>query len=311
MTIKEKGRWHKLAALFFKFSKKNMSLLPDAFRRQRKNVMLSSILVAIYFASGAQIEKINILGNIITISNQHITNIIILLFHSYFILRYWQYYQLEENNRRNAINSFYFYQYTHENKYFKEKIIKNNPLKISSSSIEYEDRYSRVYAQNDYTHFFKEKKKIYKKDKKTSWFYNKRYLYLIVRLYSWRRPGTSGGILKQIDSILEDITTPEGGLSALKSISLDDKKIILKINEEIFTFLKTNNSFKFVGKSIHYGDAFVYETYITYNIIHMLIMRVKGALIYFLNNSSFTDYYLPFLLIILSGCVALAGFMTN
>ncbi len=201
-----------------------MGLLSDTFRRQRKNVMLSSILVAIYFASGAQIEKINILGNIIIISNQRITNIIILLFHSYFILRYWQYYQLEGKNRKDAINSFYFHQYKHEKAYFKEKIIKNNSLDQYSSCIEYDDRYSNVYAQNDDTHFFNEKKKRYKKDKKTSWFHNKRYLYLSVRLYSWTRAGTSGGSIKQIDSILYDITTLEESLSALKSISLDDTR---------------------------------------------------------------------------------------
>ena len=64
--------------------------------RQRRNIMAISILLPLYLFSGATFNKINILGNSVTLNNPKLITIFLIVLFFYFLLRYWQYFN-EEN----------------------------------------------------------------------------------------------------------------------------------------------------------------------------------------------------------------------
>lgn len=285
-----------------------MGSLSDAFRRQRTNVMLSSVFLAIYFASGAQIEKINIFGNYILINNHNIANIIIIAFHCYFILRYWQYYKKEGKEVEKAISIFYNHQTKNENKYFEKILTKNHCLNsyLNIETIETHFNFFRTSAEYNYS--LGEEKKLYKRDEKISLLKNRRYFYLIVPLFNQTLYGMRADS-KELYHILDKAKNPEDAFSYLEDDSLDKK--MFSSNKKTFDFLKSSPNFKFVGVAAIYGSCYVFETYLRYNVIHLLFMRIKGLFTYCLNDSTFTDYYFPFLLITISGCLSLAGLMVK
>ncbi len=72
--------------------KRDMS---QGFLRQRRNLLLISILVPLFYFSEASIEKVNFFGTIITLKKQELVYFLMFIFYGYFFLRYWQYYREE------------------------------------------------------------------------------------------------------------------------------------------------------------------------------------------------------------------------
>ena len=69
--------------------------ISDGLLRQRRNLLLISLLMPLFFLSGASIDKINILGTIIIVNNPEVVKYSLVMIFGYFLLRYWQYYQEE------------------------------------------------------------------------------------------------------------------------------------------------------------------------------------------------------------------------
>jgi len=69
--------------------------ISDGLLRQRRNLMVISMLMPLFFLSGASIEKINLLGTVISVSNPVVIKYALAALFGYFLLRYWQYYQEE------------------------------------------------------------------------------------------------------------------------------------------------------------------------------------------------------------------------
>ncbi|EHI9243187.1 hypothetical protein J9100_004552 [Vibrio vulnificus] len=69
--------------------------ISEGLLRQRRNLMVISMLMPLFFLSGANIEKINLLGTVISVSNPVVLKYALVILFSYFLLRYWQYYQEE------------------------------------------------------------------------------------------------------------------------------------------------------------------------------------------------------------------------
>ncbi|MEZ9553537.1 hypothetical protein [Vibrio sp. 10N.222.47.A9] len=69
--------------------------ISDGLLRQRRNLMLVSIAMPLFFVSGAEVEKLNILGTVIVLSNPKVVEYLLVVLFLYFFLRYWQYYKEE------------------------------------------------------------------------------------------------------------------------------------------------------------------------------------------------------------------------
>jgi len=94
--------------------------MSDGFKRQRRNLLLVSIFIAIFFTSGAKIEKISLLGTSIQIDNPSIANFIIVLVYCYFVLRFWQYYS-EETFVKESYHKLRNYYYSWEYSYLRQR----------------------------------------------------------------------------------------------------------------------------------------------------------------------------------------------
>lgn len=94
--------------------------ISDGLLRQRRNIMLVSLLLPLFFLSGASIDKINILGTIITVANPTIIKYSLVVLFGYFFLRYWQYYQ-EETYVKNMARQMCEHIYHLENMYLLKK----------------------------------------------------------------------------------------------------------------------------------------------------------------------------------------------
>jgi len=98
--------------------------ISDGLLRQRRNLLLISLIMPLFFLSGASIDKINILGTIITIKNPLIVEYSLLILFVYFLLRYWQYYQEEtyvKDMHREMHEHVYHLEKSYLNKKAKEK----------------------------------------------------------------------------------------------------------------------------------------------------------------------------------------------
>ncbi|CAE6881435.1 hypothetical protein ACOMICROBIO_NCLOACGD_00293 [Vibrio sp. B1ASS3] len=97
--------------------------ISDGLLRQRRNLLLISMLMPLFFLSGASIEKINILGTIINVSNPVILKYALVTLFAYFFLRYWQYYQ-EETYVKDMHREMRDYMYHLEYMYLLRKVRK-------------------------------------------------------------------------------------------------------------------------------------------------------------------------------------------
>jgi hypothetical protein len=94
--------------------------ISDGLLRQRRNLLLISLLTPLFFLSGASIDRINILGTIITINNPEVVKYSLVILFGYFLLRYWQYYQ-EETYVKDMHREMHQYLYHREMSYLNKK----------------------------------------------------------------------------------------------------------------------------------------------------------------------------------------------
>lgn len=99
------------------FDKESINIkkeLSGGLLRQRRNLILMSLLMPLFFLSGASVNQINMFGTIIHLTNQKGINIAIFVIYVYFLWRYLQYYLEEERAkefqllRDNRINQIEF-----------------------------------------------------------------------------------------------------------------------------------------------------------------------------------------------------------
>ena len=64
--------------------------------RQRRNLVVISLVMPLFFLSGASINEINMFGTVIKLQSQSGVNIVLFAIYFYFLWRYFQYY-LEED----------------------------------------------------------------------------------------------------------------------------------------------------------------------------------------------------------------------
>ena len=94
--------------------------ISDGLLRQRRNILLISVLMPLFFLSGASMEKINVLGTIITLKNPEVVKYSLVILFGYFFLRYWQYYQ-EETYIKDMHREMHLYLYKREKHYLNKK----------------------------------------------------------------------------------------------------------------------------------------------------------------------------------------------
>lgn len=106
--------------------------------RQRRNLLISSIALIIFVALGFELEQVRILGNIARVNSPNSVPVIIVIVHSYFTLRYWQYY-LEENHKPNWVEVIKHNIEESEREYFSKKARSklDNIYKFSSINLFY------------------------------------------------------------------------------------------------------------------------------------------------------------------------------
>lgn len=99
--------------------------ISDGLLRQRRNLLVISFLMPLFFLSGASIEKINLLGTLITVKKPEIVEYSIVVLFAYFFLRYWQYYKEEtyiQDMYRRMKEHIYSLEIGYLNKKVREKV---------------------------------------------------------------------------------------------------------------------------------------------------------------------------------------------
>lgn len=95
--------------------------ISDGLLRQRRNLLVISLLMPIFFISGASVKQINLFGTVIVLQNPEVIKYSILILFSYFFLRYWQYYK-EETYVQDMYREMKQYLYWLEHSYLKKKV---------------------------------------------------------------------------------------------------------------------------------------------------------------------------------------------
>jgi len=94
--------------------------ISEGLLRQRRNLLLISLMLPLFFISGADIQNINILGTVITIKKPEAIRFSLVALFLYFLWRYCQYY-LEETYVNDMHRRIHEYLYTWENRYLNKK----------------------------------------------------------------------------------------------------------------------------------------------------------------------------------------------
>jgi hypothetical protein len=95
--------------------------ISDGLLRQRRNFLLISLLMPLFFLSGATFEKINLLGTLILVKNPDVVKYALVLLFSYSSLRYWQYYK-EETYVKDMHERIHEYLYSKEKVYLNKRV---------------------------------------------------------------------------------------------------------------------------------------------------------------------------------------------
>ena len=94
--------------------------ISDGLLRQRRNLLLSTLVMPLFFVSGAEITKINVLGTNIELANPESVKYLLIALFLYFFLRYWQYYK-EESYIVDMHRKIQYYSRTKEVAYLTKK----------------------------------------------------------------------------------------------------------------------------------------------------------------------------------------------
>ena len=116
--------------------------ISDGLLRQRRNLLLISLLMPLFFLSGASVEKINILGTIIIVKSPDVVKYSLVMLFAYFLLRYWQYYK-EETYIKDMHRKMHDYIYKRELSYLNKKarekasFLNSNFIRVSFTDPKY------------------------------------------------------------------------------------------------------------------------------------------------------------------------------
>lgn len=244
------------------------SEMSAGFLRQRRNLVLISLLLPLFVFGEAKLDKLNIFGTTIDIGDPSaIIGLIVLIF-IYFFGRYWQYYGNERGAKDYRINmSRHIFQY--EFKYFSDL------MRGAASVFDYEHYYPQFSCATNGDYAYGYNRPEIAKDK---------------RLGLLRRSR-----LMQINSVgkkyEQHYLGRETGCGELSE-------------EEI---ARIAARWRFVPKAQGDSRSEpIFETDIEYSVIAVIIVRLKSYLLFLANKPEFTDYKFPIWLSVLAFCSSIA-----
>lgn len=230
--------------------------LSSGLLRQRRNLIILSILMPLFSAESLTVENINLLGTIIKIQSQKEILIILLCMFIYFLTRYWQYCR-EELRAQDFITQREAALYAAEEKYFKELLL---PLTKYFNS---ENIYSSFETENGMTPGYTKVPIRKYLDKKEGFFHRTRTMEIYGLPDRYSRIGTN------IDN--DEIQLTE-----------DD---IININKHWIQVDK---------KASDMRSGPIYKTDVKFNIIFLWLVLTYEKIKFTLLKPYFTDYALPY-----------------
>ena len=226
--------------------------------RQRRNLILISLVMPLFFLSGASVNKINMFGTVIHLQSQSGINIVLFVIFFYFLWRYLQYY-LEENRakefcilRDNKIHQMEF-------DYFKELMF------VKTDCFEFEHYYP-----------------CYKNEDKSNLNSNKilpdATMDKIIAIFKKSRAMEIYGLPNKY----------------YKHYCQDEKAHIELPSDEVEFIEK---EWKYVNKKQRDArSGAIFETDVEYNSFYLKWLKFKANLKFYIVHPYFSDYKLPFLI---------------
>lgn len=236
--------------------------ISNSLLRQRRNLILISLVMPLFFLSGASVSEINIFGTLINIESQAGIKILIFIMYFYFLWRYTQYYREEE--RAKCFRS-----------------IRQNKL----YDIEYKHFSSLLYPKSkcfDFKHYYCSFKQSTPPVLNVSRTLPDKSLDKRLGLFHKMRAMEIYGL----DDKYENHYLKTG-----------DAKIKL-LDEELNEISK---SWSLVTKQASDArSGAVFETNVEYNYVYLILMRFLTNLKFIIIHPYFTDYELPFIIAVIS-----------
>lgn len=226
--------------------------------RQRRNLILISLIMPLFFLSGAAVNQINMFGTVIHLQSQSGINIVLFVIFFYFLWRYLQYY-LEENRakefcflRDNKIHQIEF-------DYFKELMF------IKTKCLEFEHYYP-----------------CYKNEDKFN--------------LNSTRILPDAAMDKKISTFKKSRAMEIYGLSNkyYKHYCQDKDKHIKLPSDEVELIEK---EWRYVNKKQGDArSGAIFETDVKYHSLYLTWLKFKAKLKFYIVHPYFSDYKLPFLI---------------
>jgi len=242
--------------------------LSQGLLRQRRNLIISSIIMPLFFVGEMSVEKINVFGSVLDVKNQFGIKSIIILFFSYSLLRFWQYYR-EEIHTKEIWGAFV------------------------QSIIEKEEKYLEIEARNKAKMVTVSKSRIHVS------FPTKKSDSIPQQPLINRRIEEKVPLFKRSASVEIQICDP-----AYEQKFLGEKYNIQNPNEDEIESL--SKQWKLIGKAVDDSRSGVlFSSQLEYSIPRIYLLRTYGGISFFLNQSYVTDYQLPFVIAVISAAVTL------
>jgi hypothetical protein len=236
--------------------------LSPGFLRQRRNLLLASILMPLFFLSDAAVEKINLFGTIVTVADQAGVRWVIGVLFTYFLWRYFQYYG-EESAVKDIGPALKADINEHELAYFKAK------LSPAAECFKAEHLYYVFKPIAERNGSSKNLVPAITDDPKRGWWMRERVV--------------------EVNGMHSEYEVFEWGNEAAAHMFTDAE------------FKQVTTSWRYVTPHIHDPRSKpVFESDVPYSLVRLLGLRF-GVLIKFLvRRSYFTDYQLPFVVAIVA-----------
>lgn len=244
--------------MFDKESKKPEKELSVGLLRQRRNLILISLVMPLFFLSGASVNQINMFGTVIHLASQSGINIVLFVIYFYFLWRYLQYYLEEERAKEFRLQR--------DDKIYQ---IEFNLLKglmlIKADCF-------------DFDHYFPS----FKPDKSPA--------FHTTRVLPDNKFDKKLGLFKKL-RVMEISGLPDKYENHYLKTGND--RIELPSNEVKMIEKEWRLASKEQGDS-RYGAIF--ETDVTYNTLYLKWLRFKGNLKFYIVHPYLSDYELPFII---------------
>lgn len=246
--------------------------MSEGLMRQRRNLLFISFLLPLIIGSGANIEKINLLGTVININNPDIIQYLSGILFLYFLLRYWQYYT-EETFIKDMHREFKEYKYNKEDTVLRNKI-KSEMNFIQSNNIEILFANPLYFNGSRYTFQENIEDEYIFPFNKSCTYYTK---YGDINHYVNRGKGSAEEEIEKYNRMM----------------------------------LKDKSWTPIYNKDFENKEPLAYQKTIQYNIIYFKLLRIYGYLKFTFSRSYFTDYQLPFFIALGSSFLTIYYFFNN